>query len=202
MQGERDRLGMESRPSASPHRLGMDGLEAAEGSSTGSSEDSSEDDSEDAPGTSEQSCCAREDGIDAVEVAADRPGSPRSSASGTHSESPEKLQCPVTEPGQGILENTGTEPGETSDKECNERKTVTDPEETPARKDTESHEATEKDQKTGMSGGDRAAMVLSGEDRKSVPAANLEGNNSGDTVCWGLVFTLNRDWGWGCSAHF
>lgn len=80
------------------------------------------------------------------------------------------------------MENTGTEPGETSDKECNERKTVTDPEETPARKETESHEATEKDQKTGMSGGDRAAMVLSGEDRKSVPAANLEGNNSGDTA--------------------
>ncbi|EDL13144.1 cDNA sequence BC031781 [Mus musculus] len=162
--------------------LGMDGLEAAEGSSTGSSEDSSEDDSEDAPGTSEQSCCAREDGIDAIEVAADRPGSPRSSASGTHPELPEKLQRPVTEPGQGILENTGSEPGETSDKECNERKTVTDPEETPARKETESPEATEKDQKIGMSGGDRAAMALSGEDRKSVPAANLEGNNSGDTA--------------------
>ncbi|XP_021018248.1 replication stress response regulator SDE2 [Mus caroli] len=157
--------------------LGMDGLEAAEGFSTGSSEDSSEDDSEDAPGTLEQSCRARENGSDAVEVAADRPGSSQSSASGTHSESPEKLQHLMTEPGQGILENAGTEPGETSDKEYNERKT--DTEETPARKETESPEPTEKDQKTGMSGGDRAAVALSGEDRKSVPAAK---NNSGDTA--------------------
>ncbi|XP_021054545.1 replication stress response regulator SDE2 [Mus pahari] len=151
--------------------LGMDGLEAAEGSSTGSSEDSSEDDSEDAPGTSEQSCCARENGSDAVEVAADRPSSPQSSASGTHSESPEKLQNP-TEPGQG-MENTGTEPGDTSDKD-DARKTVTETEESP--------QPTEKDQKTGMSAGDRAAMALSAEDRKSVPAANLEENNSGDTA--------------------
>lgn len=160
--------------------LGMEGLEAAEGSSTGSSDDSSEDDSDDAPGISEPSCCAQENGSDGVEVAADCPGSPQSLGSATHSESPEKLENSRTEPGQGILENAGTQPGETSDTENKERKTVTETEETPARKEAESAEPTEKDQKTGVSAGDRAAMALSGEDGKMVPAANLEGSNSGD----------------------
>ncbi|XP_038946484.1 UBL fusion protein SDE2 isoform X3 [Rattus norvegicus] len=164
--------------------LGMEGLEAAEGSSTGSSDDSEDDDHEDAPGTSGPSCCARENGSDGGEVAADSPGSVQSSGSGTRSESPKELQNPMTEPGQGILENTGTEPGETSTREHNERKTVTvtETEETPARKETESPEPTEKGQETGVIGEDRAAMALSGEDRKSIPAATPEGSNSGDTA--------------------
>lgn len=162
--------------------LGMEGLEAAEGSSTGSSDDSEDDDHEDAPGTSGPSCCAWENGSDGGEVAADSPGSVQSSGSGTRSESPKELQNPMTEPGQGILENTGTEPGETSTREHNERKTVTvtETEETPARKETESPEPTEKGQETGVIGEDRAAMALSGEDRKSIPAATPEGSNSGD----------------------
>lgn len=164
--------------------LGMEGLEAAEGSSTGSSDDSEDDDHEDAPGTSGPSCCARENGSDGGEVAADSPGSVQSSGSGIRSESPKELQNPMTEPGQGILENTGTEPGETSTREHNERKTVTvtETEETPARKETESPEPTEKGQETGVIGEDRAAMALSGEDRKSIPAATPEGSNSGDTA--------------------
>ncbi|XP_032771044.1 replication stress response regulator SDE2 [Rattus rattus] len=164
--------------------LGMEGLEAAEGSSTGSSDDSEDDDHEDAPGTSGLSCCARENGSDGGEVAADSPGSVQSSGSGARSESPKELQNPMTEPGQGILENTGTEPGETSTREHNERKTVTvtETEETPARKETESPEPTEKGQETGVIGEDRAAMALSGEDRKSIPAATPEGSNSGDTA--------------------
>lgn len=164
--------------------LGMEGLEAAEGSSTGSSDDSEDDDHEDAPGTSGPSCCARENGSDGGEVAADSPGNVQSSGSGIRSESPKELQNPMTEPGQGILENTGTEPGETSTREHNERKTVTvtETEETPARKETESPEPTEKGQETGVIGEDRAAMALSGEDRKSIPAATPEGSNSGDTA--------------------
>ncbi|XP_052056461.1 splicing regulator SDE2 [Apodemus sylvaticus] len=162
--------------------LGMEGLEAAEGSSAGSSDDdSSGDDGDNAPGTSEPSCCALENSRDGVEVAADHPGSSQSSGSGMHSKLPESLQNPVTEPGQGVLENTGSEPGETSDKEDNERKTATGTEVTPARKETESPEPIEKDQMTGMSVGDRAATTLS-EDRKSVPAANLGGSVSGDTA--------------------
>lgn len=160
--------------------LGMEGLEAAEGSSAGSSDDdSSGDDGDDAPGTSKPSRCAPENGKAGVEVAADCPGSSQSSGSGTHSKSPEKLQNPETEPGQDILENTGSEPGEPSDKE---RKTATGTEATPARKETESPEPTQKDQMTGVSGGDRAATALSEEDRKSVPAANLGGSVSGDTA--------------------
>lgn len=164
--------------------LGMEGLEAAEGSSTGSSDDSEDDDHEDAPGTSGPSCCARENGSDGGEVAADSPGSVQSSGSGTRSESPKELQNPMTEPGQGILEKSGTEPGETSTRDHNERKTVTvtETEETPARKETESPEPTEKGQETGVIGEDRAAMALSGEDRKSIPAATPEGSNSGDTA--------------------
>ncbi|XP_028611125.1 replication stress response regulator SDE2 [Grammomys surdaster] len=162
--------------------LGMEGLETAEGASTGSSDDSSDGDGEDAPGTSGPSCCARENGSDDVEVAVDYPGSPQNLGSSTHSESPKKLQSSMTEPGQGILENTGAELGETSDKEHNERKTVTETEDTPARKETESPEPTEKDQKSGVTGGDSAAMALSGEDRKSIPAAKLEGIDAGGTA--------------------
>lgn len=175
---------MVSCPPAASHRLGMEGLEAAEGSSTGSSDDSEDDDHEDAPGTSGPSCCARENGSDGGEVAADSPGSVQSSGSGTRSESPKELQNPMTEPGQGILEKSGTEPGETSTRDHNERKTVTvtETEETPARKETESPEPTEKGQETGVIGEDRAAMALSGEDRKSIPAATPEGSNSGDTA--------------------
>lgn len=197
----------------------MEGLETAEG--TGSSDDSEDDDSEDAPGTSGLSCCARENGSDGVEVAAnylgssqssgpsphpespgklqssgpsshpESPGKLQSSGPSSHPESPGKLQSPVTEPGQGTLENIGAELGETCDKEHSERKTVTETEDPLARKETESPEPTEKDQKSGVTRGDWAAMALSGgEDRKSTPAAKLEGSHSGDTVCWGFVFTL------------
>lgn len=167
----------------------MEGLETAEG--TGSSDDSEDDDSEDAPGTSGQSCCARENGSDGVEVAANYPGSSQSSGPSPHPESPGKLQSLVSEPGQGTLENSGAELGETCDKEHSERKTITETEDPLARKETESPEPTEKDQKSGVTRGDWADMALSGgEDRKSIPAAKLEGSDSGDTVCWGFVFTL------------
>ncbi|GAB1285796.1 Replication stress response regulator SDE2 [Apodemus speciosus] len=119
--------------------LGMEGLEAAEGSSAGSSAE---------------------------------PLS-WSSGPGTHSKSPKKLQNSETEPGQDILENTGSESGEPSDKEDKDKKTATGTEATPARTETESPEPTEKDQMTGVSGGERAATALSEEDRESVPAANL-----------------------------
>nr|XP_034375721.1 replication stress response regulator SDE2 [Arvicanthis niloticus] len=205
---------------------GMEGLETAEG--TGSSDDSEDDDSEDAPGTSGLSCCARENGSDGVEVAAnylgssqssgpspypespgklqssgpsshpespgklqssgpsshpESPGKLQSSGPSSHPESPGKLQSPVTEPVQGTLENIGAELGETCDKEHSERKTVTETEDPLARKETESPEPTEKDQKSGVTRGDWAAMALSGgEDRKSTPAAKLEGSHSGDTA--------------------
>ncbi|XP_052593772.1 splicing regulator SDE2 [Peromyscus californicus insignis] len=158
--------------------LGMEGLEAAEGSSAGSSDD----DSEDAPGTSERSCCAPGNGSDAVEVAADCPCSPQSSGLNADSESSEELQKTVTDPGQDILENTRTELGETSSREHSERQMVTETEETPAKKETESPKPTQEDQETGVIGGDRTAMTESGEDRKSIPAADLERSHSGDTA--------------------
>ncbi|XP_051003979.1 splicing regulator SDE2 [Acomys russatus] len=159
--------------------LGMEGLEAAEGSSAGSSDDDGE---EEAPGTSGLSCCVPGNGHDGVEVAADGPCSPQSSGLNAHSESPKKLLNPMTDSEQGILENTGTELGETSSWEHSDRKKVTETEETPARKETASPKHTEKDQETEMTGGDRAAMALSGEARESVPIANLEGNHSRDTA--------------------
>lgn len=158
--------------------LDMEGLEAAEGSSAGSSDD----DSDEAPGTSGLSCSAQENGSDGGEAEADCPGSSQSSGLSTHSESPKELQNPVTDPGQGILESTRRELGAASSEEDSERRKVTETEETLARKETQSPKPTEKDQETVMTGGDRAAMSLSGDDRKSVPVANLEGSCSGDTA--------------------
>ncbi|EGW11175.1 UPF0667 protein C1orf55-like [Cricetulus griseus] len=160
--------------------LGMEGLEAAEGSSA----ESSDDDSDEAPGTSGSgpSCCAPENGSDGVEVAVDRPCSPQSSGLSTHSKSPEKLQkdMPDPDPGQDILENTQTELGETCATEHSEKKMDTETEETSA-KETEGPTPTQKDQETGVTSGDSAAMAVSGENVKSVPIAKLEGSQSGDT---------------------
>ncbi|CAH6789596.1 splicing regulator SDE2 [Phodopus roborovskii] len=159
--------------------LGMEGLEAAEGSGVGSSDD----DSDEGPGTSGLSCCAPEDDSDGVEVAADCPCSSQSSGLSTHSKSPGKLQktMPDPDPGKDILENTQTELGKTSAREHSERKMDTEAEETTA-KETEGLKPTQKDQETGVPGGDRAAVALSGENGKSVSIANLEGSHSGDTA--------------------
>ncbi|XP_038206039.1 replication stress response regulator SDE2 isoform X2 [Arvicola amphibius] len=158
--------------------LGMEGLEASEGSSAGSSDD----DSDEVSGTSGLNCSAPEHGSDSFEVVASCPCSPQRSGLSTHSEAPEELQKTMTDPGQDIVENTQTEWGETSSGEHNERKMVTETEDVPAKKETESPKPTQKDQETGVTGRDRIAVELSGEDRKSVPVANLEGSHSGDTA--------------------
>lgn len=162
----------------------MEELEASEGSSAGSSDD----DSDEVSGTSGLNCCAPEHGTDSVEVAASCPCSPQRSGLSTHSDAPEELQKTMTDPGQDIVQNTQTEWGETSSGEHNERKMVTETEDGPAKKETESPKPTQKDQETGVTGRDRTAVVLSGEDSKSVPVANVERSHSGDTVCWGFVF--------------
>ncbi|KAL1769907.1 SDE2-like [Sigmodon hispidus] len=165
--------------------LGMEGLDAAEGS-----DGSSDDDGEEGPGTSGLSCCAPGHGSDGAEVVTDHQCSPQSSGSSTHSESSEKLQKTVTDPGQDILENTRTELEDTSSREHNKRKMVTETEETPAKKETESPKPTQKDQEIEVAGGDRDAMALSGEDRKSIPVANPEGSHSGDTALGGEAVDL------------
>ncbi|XP_057625069.1 splicing regulator SDE2 isoform X1 [Chionomys nivalis] len=157
--------------------LGMEGLEASEESSAGSSDD----DSNEVSGTSGLNCCAPEHGSDGVEVAASCPCSPQRSGLSTHSEAPEQLQKTMTDPGQDIVENTQTGRGETSSGEHTERKIVTETEDGPAKKETESPKPTQKDQETGVTGRDRTAVALSEEDSESVPVANLEGNHSGDT---------------------
>lgn len=162
----------------------MEELEASEGSSAGSSDD----DSDEVSGTSGLNCCAPEHGTDSVEVAARCPCSPQRSGLSTHSDAPEELQKTMTDPGQDIVQNTQTEWGETSSGEHNERKMVTETEDGPAKKETESPKPTQKDQETGVTARDRTAVALSGEDSKSVPVANVEGSRSGDTVCWGFVF--------------
>nr|XP_045000057.1 replication stress response regulator SDE2 [Jaculus jaculus] len=168
-------------------RLGMDGLEAAEGSSSGSSDD----DSEETPGTSGLSCSAPESGSDDVEVAAESPQS--SGGLSTDLASLAKPQSPVTDSGQDILEDGYSELGDTCTKEHRTRKMVRETEEPSGRNEAERPKPTEKDiagaglKKTeeteGMTDKDRVAVVTSEEDREISPISKLEeASHPGDAV--------------------
>uniref|UniRef100_A0A8C5K122 Replication stress response regulator SDE2 n=1 Tax=Jaculus jaculus TaxID=51337 RepID=A0A8C5K122_JACJA len=158
--------------------LGMDGLEAAEGSSSGSSDD----DSEETPGTSGLSCSAPESGSDDVEVAAESPQS--SGGLSTDLASLAKPQSPVTDSGQDILEDGYSELGDTCTKEHRTRKMVRETEEPSGRNEAERPKPTEKDKETeGMTDKDRVAVVTSEEDREISPISKLEeASHPGDAV--------------------
>nr|XP_010972154.1 replication stress response regulator SDE2 [Camelus bactrianus] len=168
--------------------LGMEGLEAAEGSSS----ESSDDDSQETPTTSGMSFHVSRNSRDGVEMAAEFPSSSQPArVLRTDTRSPEKLYIPVTDSGNNISEDLCAELGEASTKECMERKMAEETEKSQEKKESESKKPTEKESAgTGLSkeketkemtDGERAAKVAPGEDRKNIPVAKLEEGQSGNT---------------------
>ncbi|XP_037366246.1 splicing regulator SDE2 [Talpa occidentalis] len=177
--------------------LDMQGLETAEGSSS----ESSDDDSEEAPSTSGMSFHVPKHGSDGVETAAEFPsGSQRTRVLSIDSRSPEKLQTTVSDSGNGVVEDLCMEPRETSAQEYMEMKMTKGTEETQERKGTESKGPVEKEagaalnnekETKEMTDGERAAKLVSGADRETIPSAKLEESRSGNTdIGWGTVDLL------------
>lgn len=170
-------------------RLGMEGLETVEGSGS----ESSDDDSEEAPSTSGMSFPVPKNGSDGVEVAVEFPsGSQRARVLSTDCRSPEKLQSPVADSGNGISEALCAQLGETSTEECVERKVAAETEKTQDKKEAESSGPVEKEaagaglnkekETKEMTDGERVAKAAPGEDRENIPVAKLEESQSGRTV--------------------
>ncbi|XP_057584906.1 splicing regulator SDE2 [Hippopotamus amphibius kiboko] len=168
--------------------LGMEGLEAAEGSSS----ESSDDDSAEAPSTSGMSFRVPQNGSDGVEMAAEFPNSSQwARVLNTDSRSQEKLQTPVTDFGNGISEDLCAELGEASTQEYMERKMAVETEKTQEKEESQSKEPLEKEaagiglnkeQETKeMANGEGAAHGAPGEERENIPVARLEEGQSGNT---------------------
>uniref|UniRef100_A0A8I5YKU0 Replication stress response regulator SDE2 n=1 Tax=Pongo abelii TaxID=9601 RepID=A0A8I5YKU0_PONAB len=171
--------------SVASDRLGMEGLETAEGSSS----ESSDDDSEEAPSTSGMGFHAPKIGGSGVEMAAKFPsGSQRARVVNTDPGSPEQLQIPVTDSGRHISEDSCAELGES--KEHMESRMVTETEETQEKK-AESREPIEeeptgaglnKDKETEeRTDGERVAEVAC-EERENVAVAKLQESQPGNAV--------------------
>jgi hypothetical protein len=176
--------------SLASHRLGVEGLETAEGSSCGSSDD--DDDREATPGTSGVSCSAPQDDSGCDEMAAEGScSSPRVVVLNSDSVSPAKPHSLVTDTGKGTPEGC-TELGEASMDKHRVEKEGGEAEDPCRRQKAESHQPREKDaastvlnkdrETEKMTGGDRAAQVEPGEDRADLPAARLEGSQAGNSV--------------------
>lgn len=98
----------------------------------GPGSDSSEDDKEEGPSTSAMSFPVQKNGM---EMAVKFPSSSqRATALSTYSDSPENLQSPVTDSGNGISEDLCAQLGETSIQEWVERKVRLQKQRKPRRK--------------------------------------------------------------------
>lgn len=169
--------------------LGMEGLEAAGGSSS----ESSDGDNEEVPSTSGMSFSTPKNSRNCVEVTAKFPsGAQRARELTEDSESSEKQQSTVTDPRRGISEDLRAELGQTSAEEHRQEKVVRGTEVTQERKKAERQESKEKveagtglkmDKETKeMIDGERADKIASGEVRRNIPISKVAETPSGSRV--------------------
>lgn len=126
-------------PSVASDRLGLEGLAAAEGSSS----ECSDDDSEEEPSTSAVGACAPKDSSDVEMADAFPSGSQGAGVSSTDFASPEKPQIMGPDSGQIASGDSHVELGEAPAQAHVERETAAETQEPLERKETETQEPTE-----------------------------------------------------------
>lgn len=182
------------RGSSAPKRkcfwLGMEGLEAVEGSGS----DSSDDDSDEAPGTSGMSSPAPNKDSAGVESAAGFPRSPqRAGVLSTDCRSPEALQSPGAGSGHGLSDDLCAQWGDTAAQERVESKGAAETE-TAQEEEKEAErrgpvEAAAAGPGPGMekeaeevTDGERAARAAPGEDGESIASTKRGHSQAGSTA--------------------
>ncbi|XP_054432441.1 splicing regulator SDE2 [Pteronotus mesoamericanus] len=193
--------------------LGVDGLEAAEGSGSGSGSGSSDEDSEEAPGTSGVSFPVLKSDRDGAATAAEFPsGSQKAGVLSADCGSPEKPQSHVTGSGNGIAGAVHAQLGEAAAGDCVRRQAEAQAESTQEQTEAESRGAVEeeatgaglrKERETGeVTDGERAAWATPGADEEhmtvaatpedSQPASTAIAQESLDLLAFSSVAEVER----------
>lgn len=168
-------------------RLGVEGLETAEGS--GSDSSSSDDDSDEAPGTSGTSSPAPNKDSAGVESVGECSRSPGVLSTDCHS--PEALPSPGAGSGDSLSDNPSAQRGDTAARERGERNGTADTETTQEKEEAQGRGPAEaaaagpgpkRETETEVTDGAPAARAAPAEDGEGIPSTRPGDSQAGSSV--------------------